>query len=70
MKSTKFFMAIAAVAAMFTACDKTPEQEGEFTETAPEFTSEVSDIVVTEETLDNKLTFTCRDGEIHPAAPA
>lgn len=52
-------MAIAAVAAMFTACDKTPEQEGEFTETAPEFTSEVSDIVVTEETLDNKLTFTC-----------
>ena len=52
-------MEIAAVAAMFTACDKTPEQEGEFTETAPEFTSEVSDIVVTEETLDNKLTFTC-----------
>lgn len=52
-------MAIAAVAAMFTACEKTPEQEGEFTETAPEFTSEVSDIVVTEETLDNKLTFTC-----------
>ena len=52
-------MAIAAIAAMFTACDKTPEQEGEFTETAPEFTSEVSDIVVTEETLDNKLTFTC-----------
>ena len=57
MKFTKFFMAIAAVA-MFAACEKTPSTGGgEFTETAPEFTSELSDIVVTEATLENKVAF-------------
>ena len=58
MKFTKFFMAIAAVA-MFAACDKTEQGSGngEWTETAPEFTSEIAEIVVTEETLDNKVSF-------------
>lgn len=57
MKFTKFFMAIAAVA-MFAACEKTPSTGGgEFTETAPEFTSELTDIVVTEATLESKVSF-------------
>ena len=58
MKFTKFFMAIAAVA-MIAACDKTEQGSGngEWTETAPEFTAEIAEIVVTEETLDNKVSF-------------
>ena len=57
MKFTKFFMAIAAVA-MFAACDKTGGNDnGDWTEVAPEFTSEIADIVVTEETLENKVSF-------------
>lgn len=59
MKLNKFFFAMAAAAVAFASCDKPSNNDGEFTETAPEFTSEVADIVVTEETLENKLTFTC-----------
>ena len=59
MKITKFFFAMAAAAVAFASCDKPATGDDDFKETAPEFTSEVSDIVVTEETLDNKLTFTC-----------
>lgn len=57
MKITKFFMAMAASVIAFAACDEVTNNEGDFTETAPEFTSEIADIVVTEETLDNKVTF-------------
>ena len=59
MKLNKFFFAMAAAAVAFASCDKPSNNDVEFTETAPEFTSEVADIVVTEETLENKLTFTC-----------
>ena len=59
MKLNKFFFAMAAAAVAFASCDKPSNNDSEFTETAPEFTSEVADIVVTEETLENKLTFTC-----------
>ena len=59
MKFNKFFFAMAAAAVAFASCDKSTANDSEFTETAPEFTSEIADIVVTEETLENKLTFTC-----------
>lgn len=59
MKLNKFFFAMAAAAVAFASCDKSAGNDSEFTEKAPEFTSEVADIVVTEETLENKLTFTC-----------
>lgn len=59
MKLNKFFFAMAAAAVAFASCDKPSNNDGEFTETAPEFTSEVADIVVTEATLNDKVTFTC-----------
>ena len=57
MKLNKFFFAMAAAAVAFASCDKPSNNDGEFTETAPEFTSELTDIVVTEETLENKVSF-------------
>ena len=59
MKFNKFFFAMAAAAVAFVSCDK-PDDDGEFVETAPEFTSEVADVVITEDTdLETPLTYTC-----------
>ena len=60
MKFNKFFMAMAAAATMFAACGEKEGPTGgdDWTETAPEFTSDVADIVVTEETLSEKVKFT------------
>ena len=62
MKFNKFFMAMAAAATMFAACGEKEGPTGgdDWTETAPEFTSDVADIVVTEETLSEKVKFTYR----------
>ena len=57
MKFNKFFFAMAAAVVAFASCDKPDGNDSEFTETAPEFTSELTDIVVTEETLENKVSF-------------
>ena len=57
MKFNKFFFAMAAAVVAFASCDKPSNNDGEFTETAPEFTSELTDIVVTEATLESKVSF-------------
>ena len=48
---------MAAAATVFAACDEQKQGGDDFTEVAPEFTSSIDDIVVTEETLETEVTF-------------
>ena len=59
MKITKFFMAMAAATVMFAACDKEENKGngGDFENVAPVLTDDIADIVVTEATLSNEVTF-------------
>ncbi|MBQ8839299.1 MAG: SusE domain-containing protein [Bacteroidales bacterium] len=59
MKITKFFMAMAAATVMFAACDKEENKGngGDFENVAPVLTDDIADIVVTEGTLSNEVTF-------------
>lgn len=59
MKITKIFMAMAAATVMFAACDKEENKGngGSFENVAPVLTDDIADIVVTEETLSNEVTF-------------
>ena len=59
MKFNRFFMVMAAAATVFAACEEQkPDGGDDFVEVAPEFTSDIEDITVTEEMLSTEITFT------------
>lgn len=59
MKFNRFFMVMAAAATVFAACEEQkPDGGDDFVEVAPEFTSDIEDIIVTEEMLSTEITFT------------